>query len=102
MLTEIYLCHACSCQEILRTETAGQVLQRGDPSPSPHHNASSPPSAAASSSVVHQVCRAAVEQAARNITIECGGERGDLGPQCNAARAGETKTKQPDCRPALN
>eukprot|EP01049_Picozoa_sp_SAG25_P009064 SAG25_NODE_866_length_5015_cov_1.822213_10_plen_29_part_01 len=29
MLTEIYLCHACSCQEILRTETAGQVLQRG-------------------------------------------------------------------------
>jgi hypothetical protein len=22
--TEIYLCHACSCQEILRTETAGQ------------------------------------------------------------------------------
>eukprot|EP01047_Picozoa_sp_COSAG01_P035872 COSAG01_NODE_2774_length_7098_cov_13.905571_8_plen_271_part_00 len=24
-LTEIYLCHACSCQEILRTETAGQV-----------------------------------------------------------------------------
>jgi hypothetical protein len=25
MLTEIYLCHACSCQEILRTETAGQV-----------------------------------------------------------------------------
>eukprot|EP01047_Picozoa_sp_COSAG01_P062928 COSAG01_NODE_8080_length_2929_cov_23.547350_4_plen_70_part_00 len=26
MLTDIYLCHACSCQEILRTETAGQVL----------------------------------------------------------------------------
>jgi|EP01049_Picozoa_sp_SAG25_P011007 hypothetical protein len=25
MLTEIYLCHDCSCQEILRTETAGQV-----------------------------------------------------------------------------
>jgi hypothetical protein len=24
MLTEIYLCHACSCQEILRAETAGQ------------------------------------------------------------------------------
>jgi hypothetical protein len=24
-LTEIYRCHACSCQEILRTETAGQV-----------------------------------------------------------------------------
>jgi hypothetical protein len=24
ILTEIYLCHACSCQEILRTETAGQ------------------------------------------------------------------------------
>jgi hypothetical protein len=22
--TEIYLCHACSCQELLRTETAGQ------------------------------------------------------------------------------
>jgi hypothetical protein len=28
-LTEIYLCHACSCQEILRTETAGQVEWRG-------------------------------------------------------------------------
>eukprot|EP01047_Picozoa_sp_COSAG01_P014532 COSAG01_NODE_710_length_14110_cov_94.506745_1_plen_81_part_00 len=27
ILTEIYLCHACSCQEILRTETAGQGLQ---------------------------------------------------------------------------
>jgi hypothetical protein len=26
ILTEIYLCHACSCQEILRTETAGQAL----------------------------------------------------------------------------
>eukprot|EP01047_Picozoa_sp_COSAG01_P078611 COSAG01_NODE_14591_length_1435_cov_1.172904_3_plen_80_part_01 len=25
ILTETYLCHACSCQEILRTETAGQV-----------------------------------------------------------------------------
>jgi hypothetical protein len=25
ILTEIYLCHACSCQEILRTETAGQA-----------------------------------------------------------------------------
>eukprot|EP01047_Picozoa_sp_COSAG01_P026345 COSAG01_NODE_1694_length_9467_cov_4.976196_10_plen_339_part_00 len=25
ILTEIYLCHACSCQEILRAETAGQV-----------------------------------------------------------------------------
>eukprot|EP01047_Picozoa_sp_COSAG01_P045138 COSAG01_NODE_4135_length_5315_cov_134.343750_5_plen_114_part_00 len=25
ILTEIYLCHACSGQEILRTETAGQV-----------------------------------------------------------------------------
>jgi hypothetical protein len=24
ILTEIYLCHACSCQEILRAETAGQ------------------------------------------------------------------------------
>jgi hypothetical protein len=28
-LTEIYLCHACSCQEILSTETAGQ----GRPAP---------------------------------------------------------------------
>jgi hypothetical protein len=28
-LTEIYLCHACSCQEILRTETAGQVIIMG-------------------------------------------------------------------------
>jgi ATP sulfurylase len=27
-LTEIYLCHACSCQEILRTETAGQAILR--------------------------------------------------------------------------
>jgi hypothetical protein len=26
MLTEICLCHACSCPEILRTETAGQAL----------------------------------------------------------------------------
>jgi hypothetical protein len=25
ILTEIYLCHSCSCQEILRTETAGQA-----------------------------------------------------------------------------
>jgi hypothetical protein len=25
ILTEIYLCHACYCQEILRTETAGQA-----------------------------------------------------------------------------
>jgi hypothetical protein len=25
ILTEIYLCHACSCQEILRTKTAGQA-----------------------------------------------------------------------------
>jgi SNF2 family DNA or RNA helicase len=24
ILTEIYLCHACSCQETLKTETAGQ------------------------------------------------------------------------------
>ena len=30
MLTEIYLCHACSCQEMLRAETAGQVAS--DPS----------------------------------------------------------------------
>jgi hypothetical protein len=29
MLTEIYLCHACSCHEILRRDTAGQA-QRGD------------------------------------------------------------------------
>jgi hypothetical protein len=29
ILTEIYLCHACSCQEILRTETAGQVAAAG-------------------------------------------------------------------------
>eukprot|EP01047_Picozoa_sp_COSAG01_P044548 COSAG01_NODE_4039_length_5406_cov_1.715980_1_plen_141_part_10 len=28
ILTEIYLCHACSCQEILRTETAGQEVDR--------------------------------------------------------------------------
>jgi hypothetical protein len=26
-LTEIYLCNACSCQEILRVKTAGQVLK---------------------------------------------------------------------------
>jgi hypothetical protein len=26
-LTEIYLCHACSCQEILRTETVGQEVE---------------------------------------------------------------------------
>jgi metal-dependent amidase/aminoacylase/carboxypeptidase family protein len=26
ILAEIFLCHACSCQEMLRTETAGQVL----------------------------------------------------------------------------
>jgi hypothetical protein len=26
-LTEICLCHACSCSEILRTETAGQVIE---------------------------------------------------------------------------
>jgi hypothetical protein len=35
MLTEIHLWHACSCQEILRTETAGQAgagggASRGD------------------------------------------------------------------------
>eukprot|EP01047_Picozoa_sp_COSAG01_P039621 COSAG01_NODE_3285_length_6309_cov_2.105153_5_plen_39_part_00 len=32
MLAEIYLCHACSCQEILRMETAEQetdVRSRG-------------------------------------------------------------------------
>jgi hypothetical protein len=28
--TEIHLCHACSCQEILRTETAGQVNDNGE------------------------------------------------------------------------
>jgi hypothetical protein len=27
ILTEIYLCHACSCQEILKTETAGQATR---------------------------------------------------------------------------
>jgi hypothetical protein len=27
ILTEISLCHTCSCQEILRTETAGQALE---------------------------------------------------------------------------
>eukprot|EP01047_Picozoa_sp_COSAG01_P052758 COSAG01_NODE_5582_length_4168_cov_2.695257_2_plen_119_part_00 len=27
ILAEIYLCHACSCQEILSTETAGQVTR---------------------------------------------------------------------------
>ena len=26
-MTEIYLCHACSCQERLRAQTAGQVLE---------------------------------------------------------------------------
>jgi hypothetical protein len=26
-LTEIYQCHVCSCEEILRAETAGQVLR---------------------------------------------------------------------------
>jgi hypothetical protein len=26
---EIYLCHACSCQEMLRTETAGPGVQVG-------------------------------------------------------------------------
>eukprot|EP01047_Picozoa_sp_COSAG01_P057946 COSAG01_NODE_6764_length_3509_cov_25.877419_2_plen_197_part_00 len=28
ILTEIYLCHACSCQETLRVKTAGQVHRR--------------------------------------------------------------------------
>jgi hypothetical protein len=28
ILTEVYLCHACSCQEILRTETAGQAYSK--------------------------------------------------------------------------
>jgi hypothetical protein len=32
ILTEICLCHACSCQDILRTETAGQVACRILPS----------------------------------------------------------------------
>jgi hypothetical protein len=31
ILTEIYLCHACSCQEILRMETAGQGAGRQHP-----------------------------------------------------------------------
>ena len=30
ILTEISLCHACSCQEILRTETAGQARHGGE------------------------------------------------------------------------
>jgi hypothetical protein len=30
ILTEIYLCHACFCQEILRTETAGQATAACD------------------------------------------------------------------------
>jgi hypothetical protein len=30
ILTEIYLCHACSCQEILRVKTAGQDLALDD------------------------------------------------------------------------
>jgi hypothetical protein len=30
IVTEIYLCHACSCHEILRMETPGQVHQGGD------------------------------------------------------------------------
>jgi hypothetical protein len=34
-LTEIYLCHACSCHEILRTETAEQVPAPPPPPPSP-------------------------------------------------------------------
>jgi hypothetical protein len=29
ILTEISLCHACSCEEMLRTETAGQVINGG-------------------------------------------------------------------------
>eukprot|EP01047_Picozoa_sp_COSAG01_P005143 COSAG01_NODE_173_length_23099_cov_37.564783_15_plen_108_part_00 len=33
ILTEIYLCHACSCQEMLRTETAGQVITGVGPQP---------------------------------------------------------------------
>jgi hypothetical protein len=31
ILTEIYLCHACSCQEILRAETAGQEASQAAP-----------------------------------------------------------------------
>eukprot|EP01047_Picozoa_sp_COSAG01_P021337 COSAG01_NODE_1235_length_11106_cov_3.058962_10_plen_496_part_00 len=31
ILTEIYLCHACSCQAILRTETAGQAPAASTP-----------------------------------------------------------------------
>ena len=30
ILTEIYLCHACSCQEILRMEMTGQGARDGD------------------------------------------------------------------------
>jgi hypothetical protein len=33
ILTEIYLCHACSCRERLRVETPGQYLERWRPSP---------------------------------------------------------------------
>jgi hypothetical protein len=29
ILTEIYLCHACSCHEILRMETARQAIREG-------------------------------------------------------------------------
>ena len=35
LMAEIYLRHACSCQEILRTETAGQARRRGPPPPPP-------------------------------------------------------------------
>jgi hypothetical protein len=30
IVTEIYLCHTCSCHEILRMETPGQVLAHAE------------------------------------------------------------------------
>jgi hypothetical protein len=47
-LTEIYLCHACSWQDILRTETAGQAA--GALEQLPHAARQPPPSAAGASS----------------------------------------------------
>jgi hypothetical protein len=41
ILTEIYLCHACSCQEILRTETGWDWMSQqraSSPRLSPHHH----------------------------------------------------------------
>eukprot|EP01047_Picozoa_sp_COSAG01_P045726 COSAG01_NODE_4236_length_5216_cov_4.101231_3_plen_232_part_00 len=51
ILTEIYLCYARSCQEILRAETAGQVIDFGlarryvDPATGAHLPAREPPCA---------------------------------------------------------